>query len=120
MSNLESLKPVRGFSLLQIMLAVAVIGILAVIAIPAYQDSVTRSRVAEALEFADQARVKVEEALMTGEQPPQDLLDTGGKSVDMMTGLLWVDAPTGGYILPEMDLPGLGKRKAFALMLDYS
>lgn len=107
----------RGFSLLQIMLAVAVVGILAGIAIPAYQDSVVRSRVAEALEFADVARVKVEEALMTGHKAPRDLLDATGGSVDMMTALTWVEAPSGGYILPEMDLPGLGKRKAFAMVV---
>jgi prepilin-type N-terminal cleavage/methylation domain-containing protein len=109
----------KGFTLLEMMVAVAIVGILLFFAVPAYQNYTTRARVAEALEFADAARTRVEVDMESGIQPPTDLLDSGGKKVDMMTALSWNPGKPGdslvGYILAEMDLPGIGARKVFAL-----
>ena len=79
----------KGFTLVEILVAITIIGLLAAIAVPVYQNYTTRARVAEALEFADAARTRVEVALATGAQPVTDLLDSGGKKVDMMTALTW-------------------------------
>ena len=109
----------NGFTLVEILVTLVVIGLLAAVAVPAYQSYVTRSRVAEALEFADAARIPVDLALANGTSPATDLLGSGGKKVDMMTAVTWNPGKPGsnlaGYVLAEMDLPGIGVRKVLAL-----
>jgi type IV pilus assembly protein PilA len=56
----------KGFTLIELMIVVAIIGILAAIAIPAYQDYTIRARVTEGLELASSAKLAVAETMMTG------------------------------------------------------
>jgi len=53
----------QGFTLIELMIVVAIIGILAAIAIPAYQDYTLRAKVTEAVGFAAAAKTGVSECL---------------------------------------------------------
>lgn len=51
----------RGFTLIELMIAVAIVAILAAIAIPSYTDYIRRSRVTEAIATLSGMRVKMEQ-----------------------------------------------------------
>jgi len=49
----------KGFTLIELMIVVAIVGVLAAVALPAYQDYVVRARVLEGVSVADGARLEV-------------------------------------------------------------
>jgi type IV pilus assembly protein PilA len=59
----------KGFTLIELMIVVAIIGILAAIAIPAYQDYTVRSKVTEGLNLAASAKVAVSEGFQSNDMP---------------------------------------------------
>ncbi|TMH77469.1 MAG: pilin, partial [Betaproteobacteria bacterium] len=54
-------KRVRGFTLIELMIVVSIVGILAAIAIPAYQDYTVKAKVTEGLSLAGSAKILVQE-----------------------------------------------------------
>jgi type IV pilus assembly protein PilA len=90
----------KGFTLIELMIVVAIIGILAAIAIPAYQDYTIRSQVSEGLSLAGAAKAAVAESFsQTGNAPDNRIVagmsnlgtDTSGKyvtGVDVTAGTI--------------------------------
>jgi len=60
----------KGFTLIELMIVVAIIGILAAIALPAYQDYTTRAKVSEVILAASACRTAITEVVQTSSSLP--------------------------------------------------
>ncbi|MEE4186650.1 MAG: pilin [Gammaproteobacteria bacterium] len=67
----------KGFTLIELMIVVAIIGILAAIAIPAYQDYTIRAQVSEGMTLAAAAKAAVAETYLNTGVAPADRLAAG-------------------------------------------
>jgi len=92
----------KGFTLIELMIVVAIIGILAAIAIPAYQDYTIRAQVSEGMNLAAAAKAAVAESFLNRGTAPANrevagmsatATDTSGKyvrSVGVANGVITV------------------------------
>ena len=70
----------KGFTLIELMIVVAIIGILAAVAIPQYQNYVARAQVSEALSLASGAKTALAEYYTTNGKWPSPGEGPGGCS----------------------------------------
>lgn len=89
----------NGFTLIELMIVIAILAMLLVVAIPAYQDLSIRARVSEGLNAAAPVKLAVSEALSSGRTPGQADFDTTGVQTDYVDSIQIASDGTGQIIV---------------------
>jgi type IV pilus assembly protein PilA len=90
----------KGFTLIELMIVVAIIGILAAVAIPAYQDYVARAQMSEALSLADGLKTNVNTVFAQAGTCPANTAASEGIAIDTdIKGTYVLKVTTGGTVV---------------------
>ena len=114
-----SSRKVFGFTLIEIMVIVVIVGILAAIALPMYRNYVIRSVVTEALVFADEERIRIEEFYESSGRMPLSASEAGlneNPNVHLMQQVLWTPGIPGQ---PSVDKSKIGTMRFTMNLSEY-
>lgn len=109
----------KGFTLIELMIVVAIIGILAAVALPAYQDYTARAKVSEVVLAASTCRTTITEASQTGTTASADGFgcgEGGTQNSPISQYVQSIGTSTGGVItVTARNIAQLGSKKQLVL-----
>ena len=111
----------KGFTLIELMIVIAIIGILAAVALPAYQDYTIRARVSEGILAASSARTAVSEVyanagVMLPSAASMNIQSQASAAVASV-GWTYTDANHGDVVVTLSNAPNLGAAAGKKLIL---
>ncbi|ENX7770674.1 pilin [Neisseria gonorrhoeae] len=100
----------KGFTLIELMIVIAIVGILAAVALPAYQDYTARAQVSEAILLAEGQKSAVTEYYLNHGEWPENNDKAGVASSDKIKGKYVKQVEVAkGVVTAEMKSDGVNK-----------
>ncbi|EPT3495395.1 pilin, partial [Neisseria gonorrhoeae] len=100
----------KGFTLIELMIVIAIVGILAAVALPAYQDYTARAQVSEAILLAEGQKSAVTEYYLNHGKWPKDNGSAGVASASTIKGKYVQKVEvTNGVVTAQMKPSGVNK-----------
>ncbi|WP_267736600.1 pilin [Neisseria gonorrhoeae] len=100
----------KGFTLIELMIVIAIVGILAAVALPAYQDYTARAQVSEAILLAEGQKSAVTEYYLNNGEWPKDNGSAGVASSSSIKGKYVKEVEVkNGVVTAQMKSDGVNK-----------